>query len=115
DLEAIEKPVIAAVNGVCAGGGVEIAIACDFRIAAKGAEFILTENKLGVLPASGACSRMIQMIGMGRLKEMVMAAAPVDAKKAEAWGLVHQVHESAKLMAATLAFARELLGKSPLA
>lgn len=56
DLEAIEKPVIAAVNGVCAGGGVEIAIACDFRIAAKGAEFILTENKLGVLPASGACS-----------------------------------------------------------
>jgi enoyl-CoA hydratase/carnithine racemase len=115
DLEALEKPVIAAVNGVCAGGGVEIAIACDFRFAAKGAQFILTENKLGVLPASGACSRMIQMIGIGRLKEMVMAAAPVEAARAEAWGLVHQVHDPAKLMDATLAFARELLGKSPLA
>ena len=64
DLEALEKPVIAAVNGVCAGGGVEIAIACDFRLASQNAQFILTENKLGVLPASGACSRMIQMIGM---------------------------------------------------
>ena len=98
-----------------AGGGVEIAIACDFRFAAKGAEFILTENKLGVLPASGACSRMIQMIGIGRLKEMVMAAAPVEAARAEAWGLVHQVYEPAKLLDAALAFARELLGKSPLA
>ena len=115
DLEAIEKPVIAAVNGVCAGGGVEIAIACDFRIAAKGVEFILTENKLGVLPASGACSRMIQMIGIGRLKEMVMAAAPVGAQKAEAWGLVHRVSEPAQLLDDALAFARDLLGKSPLA
>jgi enoyl-CoA hydratase/carnithine racemase len=115
DLEAIEKPVIAAVNGVCAGGGVEIAIACDFRIAAKGAEFILTENKLGVLPASGACSRMIQMIGIGRLKEMVMAALPVEAEKAEAWGLVHRVAEKEKLMEAALGFARHLLGRAPLA
>ena len=115
DLEAIEKPVIAAVNGVCAGGGVEIAIACDFRIAAKGAEFILTENKLGVLPASGACSRMIQLIGIGRLKEMVMAAVPVEAEKAEAWGLVHRVAAKEKLMEAALDFARHLLGRAPLA
>lgn len=115
DLEAIEKPVIAAVNGVCAGGGVEIAIACDFRIAAKGAEFILTENKLGVLPASGACSRMIQMIGIGRLKEMVMAALPVAADKAESWGLVHRVAEKEELMDAALDFARHLLGRAPLA
>jgi enoyl-CoA hydratase/carnithine racemase len=115
DLEALEKPVIAAVNGVCAGGGVEIAIACDFRIAAKGAEFVLTENKLGVLPASGACSRMIQMIGIGRLKEMVMAALPVSADKAEAIGLVHRVHEPEKLMEGTLEFARHLIGRAPLA
>lgn len=115
DLEAIEKPVIAAVNGVCAGGGVEIAIACDFRIAARGAEFILTENKLGVLPASGACSRMIQMIGIGRLKEMVMAALPVEAEKAEAWGLVHRVHDPQKLMDGAIEFAQHLLGRAPLA
>jgi enoyl-CoA hydratase/carnithine racemase len=115
DLEAIEKPVIAAVNGVCAGGGVEIAIACDFRIAARGAEFILTENKLGVLPASGACSRMIQMIGIGRLKEMVMAALPVSAERAEAIGLVHRVYEPEKLMDGALELARHLLGRAPLA
>jgi enoyl-CoA hydratase/carnithine racemase len=115
DLEAIEKPVIAAVNGVCAGGGVEIAIACDFRIAARGAEFILTENKLGVLPASGACSRMIQMIGIGRLKEMVMAAMPVSADKAEAIGLVHRVHEKGQLMSGAIDFATHLLGRAPLA
>jgi enoyl-CoA hydratase/carnithine racemase len=115
DLEAIEKPVIAAVNGVCAGGGVEIAIACDFRIAAKGAEFILTENKLGVLPASGACSRMIQMIGIGRLKEMVMAALPVEAEKAEAWGLVHRTAPKETLMQAAVEFGQHLLGRAPLA
>jgi enoyl-CoA hydratase/carnithine racemase len=109
------KPVIAAVNGVCAGGGVEIAIACDFRIAARGAEFILTENKLGVLPASGACSRMIQLIGMGRLKEMVMAALPVSAERGEAIGLVHRVYEKDKLMEGALEFARHLIGRAPLA
>jgi enoyl-CoA hydratase/carnithine racemase len=115
DLEALEKPVIAAVNGVCAGGGVEIAIACDFRIAARGAEFILTENKLGVLPASGACSRMIQMIGIGRLKEMVMPALPVSAERAEAIGLVHRVHENEALMGGAIEFATHLLGRAPLA
>jgi enoyl-CoA hydratase/carnithine racemase len=115
DLEAIEKPVIAAVNGVCAGGGVEIAIACDFRIAARGAEFILTENKLGVLPASGACSRMIQMIGIGRLKEMVMAALPVPAERAEAIGLVHRVYEADEMLDGAVDFAKHLLGRAPLA
>ncbi len=115
ELEAIEKPVVAVVNGICAGGGVEMAVACDFRIAAKGAEFVLTENKLGVLPASGACSRMIQLIGMGRLKEMVMAALPVGAERAEAIGLVHRVHEPEELMDRALAFARMLIERSPLA
>jgi enoyl-CoA hydratase/carnithine racemase len=115
ELEAIEKPVVAVVNGICAGGGVEMAVACDFRIAARSAEFVLTENKLGVLPASGACSRMIQLIGMGRLKEMVMAALPVGAERAEAIGLVHRVFEPERLMEGALGFARQLLERSPLA
>jgi enoyl-CoA hydratase/carnithine racemase len=115
DLEALEKPVIAAVNGVCAGGGVEIAIACDFRMAASGAQFLLPENQLGVLPASGACSRMIQLIGMGRLKEMVMAALPVAAEEAKQIGLVNRVFPPERLMEETLAFARMLLDRAPLA
>lgn len=115
EIEAIEKPVVAVVNGICAGGGVEMAVACDFRIAATGAEFVLTENKLGVLPASGACSRMIQLIGMGRLKEMVTAALPVGAARAEAIGLVHRVFEPAKLMDGAFEFARMLVDRAPLA
>jgi len=113
DIEAIEKPVIAAINGICAGGGVEMAIACDFRIASRSASFLLPENQLGVIPASGACSRMIQMIGIGRLKEMVMAVEAVDAPTSLAWGLVNRVCEPDALMPETLAFARKLLGKAP--
>lgn len=113
DIEALEKPVIAVINGICAGGGVELAIACDFRIAAESAQFLLPENQLGVIPASGACSRMIQMIGLGRLKEMIMAVRPVDGAKAERIGLVNETVPSEKLMDAAYAFARSLLPLAP--
>src|SRR5277367_1934156 len=113
DIEAIEKPVIAAINGICAGGGVEMAIACDFRIASTAASFSLPENQLGVIPASGACSRMIQMIGIGRLKQMIMAVETVSAQDALQIGLVGQVHPPEELMDRTLVFARGLLGKAP--
>ncbi len=115
DLEALEKPVIAAVNGVCAGGGVEMAIACDFRMVAEGAQFLLPENQLGVLPASGACSRMIQMIGIGRLKEMVIAALPVSASEAKEIGLANRMFSQDELMDKTIEFARMLLTRAPLA
>lgn len=115
DIEALEKPVIAMVNGIRAGGGVEMAAACDFRIAAEGAEFLLPENNIGVLPASGACSRMIQMIGMGRLKEMVMAALPVAADEARHIGLVNRVYPADRLRAETEAFAGMLLSRGPVA
>jgi enoyl-CoA hydratase/carnithine racemase len=113
DIENMEKPVIAAVNGICAGGGVEMSVACDFRMVATGAEFLLPENQLGVIPASGACSRMIQMIGMGRLKEMVMAALPVGAEEAHRIGLANRVFAPDELMAGTLEFARVLLKRAP--
>jgi enoyl-CoA hydratase/carnithine racemase len=113
DLENLEKPVIAAVNGIAAGGGVEMAIAADFRFASSTASFLLPENQLGVLPASGACSRMIQMIGIGRLKELVMAALPVDATEAHRIGLVNRVYPPDQLMTEALAFARLLLTRAP--
>jgi enoyl-CoA hydratase/carnithine racemase len=115
DIEALEKPVIAAVNGICAGGGVELAVACDFRMATRSAEFLLPENQLGVLPASGACSRMIQMIGIGRLKEMVMAALAVSADEAQRIGLVNRVYVEDELIGRTLEFARMLMARAPLA
>ena len=113
DIEALEKPVIALINGICAGGGVELAIACDFRIASEAATFSLPENQLGVIPASGACSRMIQMIGIGRLKEMIMAVRPVDAAKAERIGLVNQVVPPEQLLETAYAFARSLVSLAP--
>ena len=113
DIEAIEKPVLAAVNGICAGGGVEMAIACDFRIASTAASFSLPENQLGVIPASGACSRMIQMIGIGRLKHMIMAVETVPAEEALRIGLVSQVCAPDELMREALAFAQRLLKKAP--
>jgi len=115
DFENLEKPIIAVVNGICAGGGVEMAIASDFRIASSTAKFLLPENQLGVIPASGACSRMIQMIGIGRLKEMVMAALPVEAEEAHRIGLVTRVHPPEKLMEGALEFARHLLKLAPAA
>jgi enoyl-CoA hydratase/carnithine racemase len=115
DLESLEKPVIAVVNGICAGGGVEIAIQCDFRIVGATASFLLPENQLGVLPASGACSRMIQMIGIGRLKEMVIAALPVGAEEACRIGLATRMHAPDELMDGALAFADILLSRAPLA
>ena len=115
DLENMEKPVISMINGICAGGGVEIAIASDFRIAAKKAKFTLTENNIGVIPASGAASRMIQMVGIGRLKEMMMTTIPVSASKGEQWGLVNRVCAQETLLDETLEFARILMDRAPLA
>jgi enoyl-CoA hydratase/carnithine racemase len=115
DFEAIEKPVIAAVNGIAAGGGMEIAIACDFRIMAASATFLLPENQLGVIPASGACSRLTQMIGIGRLKEMVLAALPMSAQTALAIGLATRVVPDDGFMDGVLEFCNILLQRAPLA
>jgi enoyl-CoA hydratase/carnithine racemase len=115
DFEAIEKPVIAAVNGIAAGGGMEIAIACDFRIMAASATFLLPENQLGVIPASGACSRLIQMIGIGRLKEMVLAALPMSAQRSFDIGLATRVVPDDVFMDGVLEFCNILLQRSPLA
>jgi enoyl-CoA hydratase/carnithine racemase len=115
DIEALEKPVIAAVNGIAAGGGTEIAIACDFRIVSDRASFLLPENQLGVIPASGACSRLTQMIGLGRLKEMVIAALPIEAQRAYDIGLATRVVSHEAFMDGVLDFARILLARAPLA
>jgi enoyl-CoA hydratase/carnithine racemase len=113
DLENLEKPVIAVVNGIAAGGGVEMSVAADFRIVASTASFLLPENQLGVLPASGACSRMIQLIGMGRLKEMVMAALPIPAEDAYRIGLATRVFSPETLMDEAMSFARMLTTRAP--
>ena len=113
DLEALEKPVIAAINGICYGGGVELALSCDIRIAADDARFCLIENQLNAIPASGACNRMIHYIGFGRTKELVMRARPIDAAEAHRIGLVDQVVPAKSLLEKTYEYAEGFLDLAP--
>ena len=113
DIEALEKPVIAAINGVCAGGGVELAVACELRVAAQSAKFLLPETQLGVIPASGACSRMIQMIGIGRLKQLVLTGDPIDAQEAWRIGLVNEVTSDDDVLPRAINYAERILKRAP--
>ncbi|VCU70856.1 Long-chain-fatty-acid--CoA ligase FadD13 [Pigmentiphaga humi] len=115
DLEQIEKPIIAAINGVCAGGGVELAASCDFRFASETATFLLPEIFIGVIPASGACSRMIQMIGIENVKDLVMTGRTVDAREIREMGFVRRVVSPDSLLEDVYAFARQLMRGAPLA
>jgi len=115
DFEAIEKPVIAAINGICAGGGIELAASCDFRFAATNATFLLPEIFIGVIPASGACSRMIQMIGIENVKDLVMTGRTVDAQEIREMRFVRKVSESDQLMPDVLGYAKLLMKGAPLA
>jgi enoyl-CoA hydratase/carnithine racemase len=108
DLEALEKPVIAAVNGLCFGGGIELALSCDIIFAADSAQFCLIENHIGCIPATGACNRLIHFVGLAKTKEMVISAAPIGAEEAHRIGLVNHVVPKASLMDEVYAYARKL-------
>lgn len=115
DLEALEVPVIAAINGICYGGGVELALSCDIRTASDAATFCLIENQLGAIPASGACNRMIHHVGVGKTKELIISAEPIDAREAHRIGLVNYVFAAEELMERTTGYARRLLRNAPFA
>lgn len=92
-LETLGKPIIAAINGICLGGGLELAIACDLRIAMKGAVMGLPEANLGIFPGGGGTQRITRLIGWARAKELVLKAENIKAEKALEWGLVNTVAE----------------------
>ncbi len=112
-LEKMEVPVIAAINGVAAGGGLELALSCDFRIASDAARMGFPENKVGLIPGSGGCSRLVKLIGPARAKRLVMTGQIVAAQEALALGLIEEVVPHQDLMKRTLEFAQELAGKAP--
>src|SRR2546422_8497226 len=97
DLEALEKPLIAAINGTCVGSGLELALACDLRIAARSARFGLPENNLGLIPGIGGCSRLVKLVGFGRAKGLAPTGESVGAHEALRCGLVNRVVEDAEL------------------
>ncbi len=114
-VEAHEAVTIAAVNGYALGGGCELALACDLRVAAEEAVFGLPEPSLGIIPGAGGTQRLPRIVGLGRAKEMILAGARWDARQALAYGLVSQVTPRAELMSAARAVAERVLALGPLA
>lgn len=113
--ERCRKPVIAAVDGFAMGAGLELALACDFRIATARSEFAFPEVRLGMIPGSGGTQRALRLIGMTRTKLFTMTGQRISAERAEAWGLITQAVPNDGLDQAVDALARELSDKAPLA
>ena len=114
-LEAVEIPVIAAVNGVAAGGGFELALSCDFRVVAEDARLIMPEARVGLIPGSGGCSRLVKHVGLARAKELVMLGRELDAATARAVGLATEVAPAGRALDVSLDLAAELARFAPLA
>ncbi|UCG65272.1 MAG: 3-hydroxyacyl-CoA dehydrogenase/enoyl-CoA hydratase family protein [Deltaproteobacteria bacterium] len=114
-LETLNKPVIAAINGACLGGGLELAIACDLRIAKEGAILGFPEANLGIFPGAGGTQRVTRLIGLARAKELVLMAQNITAQKALDWGLVNAVAEPDKFESTVEEMAQTLADKASLA
>jgi 2-(1,2-epoxy-1,2-dihydrophenyl)acetyl-CoA isomerase len=111
-LRSMEKPVICAVNGVAAGAGANIALACDIVIAAKSAKFIQAFSKIGLIPDAGGTYWLTRHLGEARAKALAMTAYPLSAEEAAAWGLIWRAVDDGELMAEATALA-ETFSKGP--
>jgi 2-oxoglutaroyl-CoA hydrolase len=113
--ERCPKPVIAQLHGYCFGVGLELALACDFRIASDDAQLALPELTLGMIPGSGGASRLVKLVGVARAKDIVMRGRRVPAAEAHAWGLVTEVVPRDGLGAAVASLGDELAARPALA
>ncbi len=114
-IENLKKPVIAAVNGFALGGGLELAMACHFRIASDNAKMGLPEVTLGLIPGYGGTQRLPQLVGKGRAMEMIMTAAMISAEEAKQYGLVNHVVPQEELLSFTNVIAQKIIKNAPFA
>ncbi len=108
DVEKIDKPVIAAVNGYCLGGGCELAMSCDLRIASSKAKFGQPEVKLGIIPGAGGTQRMPKLIGISRAKELIFTGRTISAQTALQIGLVNEIVDPTRVLQEALKVAGEI-------
>ena len=111
----LPQPVIAVLNGYAFGGGLELALAADLRLAAEGAQLSFPEVKLGVIPGWGGTQRLAQLIGPSRAKQMIFSSERVLAQQAAEWGLVNEVAPADKLTERALALAQQIAANGPVA
>ncbi|MBV9958088.1 MAG: enoyl-CoA hydratase/isomerase family protein, partial [Acidobacteria bacterium] len=114
-IDSFPKPVIAMVNGYCLGGGCELALACDLRIASESASFGQPEINLGIIPGGGGTQRLTRLVGEGKSMELILTGEIIDAHTAYNIGLVNTVVPAADLEARTMELANRIAEKSPIA
>jgi methylglutaconyl-CoA hydratase len=115
EIAVFPMPVIAALNGAAFGGGLELALACDLRLAAAGAEMGLPEVRLGIIPGAGGTQRLSRLCGLGVANELILTGRRIDAARARELGLVSAVVPAAELRAEALRWATEIATAGPLA
>ncbi|MPZ46342.1 MAG: enoyl-CoA hydratase [Betaproteobacteria bacterium] len=114
-IQEIDKPVIAAVNGIATGGGVDVALMCDLRFAARSARFAETYVRMGLLPGAGGAYYLPRIVGTAKALELFWSSETIDAEEALRMGLVNRVFDDDRLVEETLAFARKVARSAPLA
>jgi enoyl-CoA hydratase/carnithine racemase len=114
-MDRCTQPIIAAINGFALGGGLELALACDIRIAAENATLGLTEINLAIIPGGGGTQRLPRLIGRGKALEMILTGARIPASEALRIGLVERVVPAGQALSAATGLAREIAGKAPIA
>jgi enoyl-CoA hydratase/carnithine racemase len=114
-LEGLRQPTIAALNGIAYGGGLELALACDLRIAADSVKVAAPEVGIGTIPGWGMTTRLAIVAGPARAKQMILSGLPIDARRAEAWGVLSEVVPAADLREATRQTAERIAAQAPVA
>src|SRR5919205_1115978 len=114
-IDTFPKPVIAMINGYCLGGGCELALACDIRIASETASFGQPEINLGIIPGGGGTQRLTRLVGEGKAMEMILTGEIIDARTAHGIGLVNHVVPAEQLQTKTMEIAQRIAEKSPIA
>ncbi|MBK7917572.1 MAG: enoyl-CoA hydratase/isomerase family protein [Chloroflexi bacterium] len=114
-LERLELPTIALLHGYCLGMAMELALACDIRIAAEGTKLGLPESRLGMIPDVGGTTRLVRLVGPARAKELIFTGRQIDAAQAEAWGIVNYVVAEDGLLAKAEELTAEICQAAPLA